>query len=301
VKIALAESEHHSSLHIGQGVSEALIELGHTIVAPPMPADCLVAIHGRKLKESTINDYPYSIVWLLDEPQEVDVSREYGRRFDLVFSNDRNTVPIHGAERCFYLPLAADPVKCKRLPMVERDDVSFVATCHKSRVELVNQAYALTPEVRWRMVGQPTPYTEGVRFGNRWNQAQIPFVEYAMICCASNIVLDIPRDPFVNNENKKKIPASSISPRLFEAAAMGCFVLTSDVREDAERIFGETLGYYNHDDPKSLVEKIRHYLENKAERVEKAAAAQAIVMKEHLYRHRMATIVEQLEAHHVHV
>ncbi len=81
--------------------------------------------------------------------------------------------------------------------------------------------------------------------------------------------------------------------RLFEAAAVGAFQIVDDRPGISEWFsIGEHLvTFRDHDD---LREKVRHYLDNDAERQQMAAAARAHVRKQHTYAQRLARLEELL-------
>jgi glycosyltransferase involved in cell wall biosynthesis len=75
-------------------------------------ADLLLTVHGRRFPHALLKGargIRAKAVWLVDEPQEVDLSERYSRHFDIVLTNDRNTCGVHGPHKTWYLPLAADP------------------------------------------------------------------------------------------------------------------------------------------------------------------------------------------------
>jgi len=114
------------SAHVDAGVERALRAARHSVrtlcreclatvgqgALADVKADLLLTVHGRRFPHALLKGargIRAKAVWLLDEPQEVDLSERYSRHFDVVFSNDRNTCGVHGPHKTWYLPLAADP------------------------------------------------------------------------------------------------------------------------------------------------------------------------------------------------
>ena len=83
--------------------------------------------------------------------------------------------------------------------------------------------------------------------------------------------------------------------RLFEATGVGALLVTESRRNLAELFEPgrEVVAYEDEDD---LVEKVRHYLADDAERTRVAAAGQARTLREHTYANRMRELAGMLEA-----
>ncbi len=306
----------HFSAHVDAAVEWALGALGHRVkrlcrdclrtigrgALTNVKADLLLTVHGRRFPHVLLREVHYpTAVWLVDEPQEVDLSERYGRHFDVVFTNDPNTCGVHGPHKCWYLPLAADPRVHKpgpsRYGMV---DVTFAGSVLPERAELLSRAYELTPEVSWRIVG---PDRAGRARGfsplaRVWRQGTVDHAEYVELMRASRIVLDVPRDEmvsFAGRTNRRAIPAVGVNTRVFEATATGSFLLTSDARPEVSSLFphGE-VGLYRHGDAVDLAERIRHYLREEEEREDLAAAARETCLARHTYPARVRELLEVL-------
>jgi len=306
------------SAHVDAGVQWGLEQNGHSLkrlcrdclriigqgALEKVKADVLVTVHGRRFPHRLLREVGYpTVVWLVDEPQEVDLSEGYGRHFDIVLTNDANTCGVHGPHKCWYLPLAADPrMHRPGLPDRELVDVTFVGGILPERGQLLDRVFALTPDVAWRIVG-PDRWHKDVSFSGAWQRRSVDHAEYVALMRAARIVLDIPRDElvsFAGRTNRRAVPVMAVNTRVFEVTACGKFLLTSDARRDVFRLFpnGE-VGIYRHGDAADLARQIRYYLEHEDEREEMAEAARETCMREHTYPVRvkqLTDIVEQWKA-----
>ncbi len=302
------------SAHVDEAVEWALKGNGHSIkrlcrdclhtigqgALERVKADALITVHGRRFPRQLLRevDYP-TVVWLVDEPQEVDMSEGYGKHFDIVITNDANTCGIHGPHKCWYLPLGADPRIHKSAPPDrEVADVSLVGGVLPERASLLDQVYGVTSDFSWRIVG-PDLWHKDVSFAEVWQRGCVAHEEYVALLRASRIVLDIPRNElvsFVGRTNRRGIPAMGVSSRVFEATACGKFLLTSDARGDIFRLFPSgSVGVYRHGDAAHLAHQIRYYLEHEEEREDMAQTAHQTCMAEHTYPVRVRQLIDIIE------
>ncbi len=83
-----------------------------------------------------------------------------------------------------------------------------------------------------------------------------------------------------------------ISNRIFDATAVGAFVISDDVPGLEELFAGNVITYKNADD---LKEKVAYYMTHEEERAAKAKAAQEIAQQGHSFKNRVADIVKVIE------
>jgi spore maturation protein CgeB len=84
--------------------------------------------------------------------------------------------------------------------------------------------------------------------------------------------------------------------RLFEATGVGALLMTES-RKNLPELFTPGAEVVAYEGDADLVEKLRHYGQNEAERQRIAAAGQARTLVQHTYRQRMEELVEILGAH----
>jgi spore maturation protein CgeB len=90
-------------------------------------------------------------------------------------------------------------------------------------------------------------------------------------------------------------PVHQASPRVFEALACGAFVLT-DQQKDVLALFREGEHLVAFSDAADLDRKIEYYLAHPGERQRIAAAGRAEVLRRHTYTHRIARLLEIVDA-----
>ncbi len=321
MKIILVVLDHLGLRYVCDAIAAGLRSCGHQVdllcerclrllneaALRDMQADLLLVFHGRRFPGRCLRHASVlKAVWLVDEPQEVDISERYARYYDIVLTNDVNTCGIHGPAKSWYLPLAANPAVDRPGPTngLEIVDVTFVGVVHPQRMELLNRAIALTPDLTWRIVGPPGKWARERKtdcsFADVWQTRPVPHERYIEYVRASRVVLDIPRNPyecFAGQKNSRGIPATSVSPRVFETTAAGAFLLTSDDRTTIFDLYPEgEVGVYRHGDAADLAQQLRYYLEHEDERREMAEAARSTCLEKHTYAERakkLTQIVEQ--------
>lgn len=353
VERALRAARHSVRTLCGQ----CLATVGQGALAD-VTADLLLTVHGRRFPHALLKGargIRAKAVWLVDEPQEVDLSERYSRHFDVVFSNDRNTCGVHGPHKTWYLPLAADPTvhakegtakaaenakgnqdkeagshrehRERREESQEREkdnnqrekeehgfslsvtsvnsvaqkvwDVCFAGGILPERAALLEQAYRLSADLAWRILG-PNRHGKAVNLAHVWDRRPISQEEYVGAVRSARIVLDIPRDEtvsFAGRTNRRGIPATGVGCRPFEVTACGRFLLTDDSRADIFTFFPHgSVGIYRAADAADLAGQVRYWLDHEEEREERAALARAHCLREHTYAVRVRQLVEMVQA-----
>ena len=80
-----------------------------------------------------------------------------------------------------------------------------------------------------------------------------------------------------------------ISNRIFDALAVGAFIISDDIPEIHELFGDNVVTYHGRED---LKEKIDYYLKHEEERDAKAKAGQKIALNGHTFRDRVAVMVK---------
>jgi spore maturation protein CgeB len=98
----------------------------------------------------------------------------------------------------------------------------------------------------------------------------------------------------INLNLSKSQLITSVNQRVFDAPACGGFVLT-DYREDTERLFDtdEEIAVFH--DYAEMEQKVEYFLENNAERENRARMTKRRVLGEHTYAHRMKKMLETIK------
>ena len=83
-----------------------------------------------------------------------------------------------------------------------------------------------------------------------------------------------------------------ISNRIFDALAVGAFVISDEVPGLEELFHGAVVTYR---DKADLAEKIDYYLEHETERKEKATIGQELVQNQHTFDNRVNKMIQVLQ------
>src|SRR5205823_3009308 len=97
------------------------------------------------------------------------------------------------------------------------------------------------------------------------------------------------------DRDRRAIVARSPNERVFAIGGTGAFQLVDNSRSDLEAIFpGDALATFEADDPQSLGDQMRHFLAYDCERKDMAGRLQQLVLAEHTYDARVATLIGRL-------
>ncbi|MGE8126354.1 glycosyltransferase family protein [Methylobacterium sp. NPDC080182] len=236
------------------------------------------------------------VLWTTEDPYEREANVRGSGVFDLVFTNDLATVPAYGG-RAHHLALGASSL-FHDLPVLEDDaryryDLLFIGTAWPNRVATLNALSAKLPrDVKFKLalpwnahIGPPELEDEALvtdwRCGNR---------DFALLANRSRVVLTLPR--IFSAARADQATGSTPPPRLFETALAGGYQVVVSPEP-------ETAAYYTPgaeialcDDEAGAVEAILTALTEPEARIARARAAQARTRAEHLYDHRVATILD---------
>ncbi len=187
--------------------------------------DLLLVVHGRNFCRRWRDAFNgvRSAVWLLDEPYEVDDTCGFSSSFDYVFVNDPATLSRH--RNAYYLPTCYDPARHYYRPGgVRKHSVGFVGGQNTRREEIL-EALGRRGLLSY-VVGGPwrTNHLQALTLSSN-----VPAGRTADLYRDTRIVLNIFRQ--VHHFNRQSIPATSLNPRVYEAAACGALVVTEDRAE----------------------------------------------------------------------
>lgn len=156
-------------------------------------------------------------------------------------------------------------------------DLFFFGTLWPERAELLNRLKGIQNGWRfniggvelWREPGTPLPdFIQNAEMARYYNGTRIAFNHHRTICGQDPEGLD--KHLYIESGS-----AYSTGPRTFEIAACGAFQLCDDTREEVYEVFGDSIPVYENGD--DLLEKVKYYLDNPAERLALAGEAYTMV------------------------
>jgi glycosyltransferase involved in cell wall biosynthesis/spore maturation protein CgeB len=239
-----------------------------------------------------------SVLWVTEDPYERErVNVGNAELFDFVFTNDSASVAAYKG-RAQHLPFAANP--CFNFREIPADDaghylydVLFVGTAWPNRVAFLRQLLAELKGVKFKLAlpgndHLPVPDLDLAPSSYQW---RVPNPEMCRLANRSRIVLTLHRNFALTTETAAATPG----PRLFEVALAGGFQLVDLGLPETKNYFAldsEIAGFSN---VTECLEQIRFHLGHPEIRLEKARAAQRRCLSEHLYKHRVARLLDTVE------
>lgn len=268
--------------------------------------DLVLVVKGDQLSAGTVAELRKLcsvpvVNWWPDDPGLISVSSRLSPAYDLFFTNDPDSVPVHenaGCRRAEYLTFACEPAVHRRLELTADDrvkygsDLVFVGLLTPRRLALLGTLSGLdlriwsrpfsheysaeTGSVVRRPVPQDSPIARRIVGREAWGE------ELMKIYSASKIVVNI-------HAHGKSDP----NMRVFEATACGAFLLTEE-RSALNDLFAAGSEVVCFSGEGELRAQAERYLGLEAERERIAAAGRARAYKDHTYSIRMQEMLDRL-------
>ena len=264
--------------------------------------DLILVIHGTFTPPSLIRYASAhrikTVLWLVEDPYEIDDHHRIIGAYDYVFTNEKQAVAKYhpGRTRAIsYLPWCCNPYIHKdfAVPREYHSDLCFVGMGFPNRVRIIN---AIAPAIKdldvkligdWETWGGLHPALK-----DRVLPVKDDFLEVIKYYNGAKINLNIHRDPNdPPSGNRKKVGATSPNDRVFALAGCGAFQLVDDTRPDLDDCFQVGEEIITFASPEDLAGKIHEYLDNDELRKSIGAAAAKRARREHTYKHRLAYIL----------
>jgi glycosyltransferase involved in cell wall biosynthesis len=231
-----------------------------------------------------------SVLWVTEDPYDLEVNNRNAELFDLVFTNDSGSVSSYraGAE---HLPLAASPrFNFHEVPAADEGyylyDVLFVGTAWPNRVQLLKALRARFPWLRIKLVlptNQHLPIAD-IGLPQSAYLWRVPNPEMARLANRSRVVLTLHRN-FAHAGKRPR--AATPGPRLFEVALAGAFQLVDLSLPEAEAYFQPGKEIAGFKTTEECWGQLHTFLTDPQARLAIAHAGQGRCLAEHLYEHRV--------------
>lgn len=242
-----------------------------------------------------------SVLWVTEDPYELNANVANADLFDLVFTNDSGCVTAYG-EKGRHLPLAgAKPfhlLPVQERPEALRYDVFFAGTAWPNRVELLKKVLEADLGERAIKAKIALPTNEHLPPLNlalppsqlNWRTSPLDFARFANMS-ASTLVL-----PRVFSASGNRDFAETPPPRLYEAALAGTVQLVQSKLTEAEQYFKAGQDFLYFDTAEDLIKSVRALRADFAWRNQIARRAQDKAVAQHCYEHRMTYVMAELDA-----
>lgn len=275
--------------------------------------DCVFMIHGYWMNPSIIialrNLCVKTALILTDDPMQVDVSTQWSKFYEFIFTNERNTRQFH--HNCTYLPMAVDnsifyPINKEELDVKYRSQILIGGSLYKERVDFIDNSPELIDVLlKWdtKIVGSRKTKFKDERLNNLFGENRISIEEMAKYVAGTEICIDIPKNEYFDavfgNSNREKIKASCLSPRIFECCASKIPVLTSRDRSDMVELYDKPCGFddygWTYENDKDLANQLNNFLLKKRNYAVDKMYEHTI--KNHTYVNRVKIIEEKMRIH----
>jgi spore maturation protein CgeB len=262
-----------------------LVVYAGSSLAEDVPLESVAAL-ARK-------DGATSAFWATDDPYEFD-TRHRALEFDFYFSNDRNAADSFlERDRVHHLPLAACAATDRHeVAALEAREIGlfFCGVPYRNRTLIVddlmahpdlNQAHLLIAGPDWHRPGLPTM------------PGASSHAELIELYADSAFVLDIGRTYSLANSHWK-LMATTPGPRSFECACAGAPQIHFRMSHEIEDYFVPGREIICVESVDEAVDAFHWYRANPEAWLRLAQRAQARVLCEHLYEHRVATLLDTL-------
>jgi glycosyltransferase involved in cell wall biosynthesis len=260
-----------------------------------------IAFDGEELDEvlcqRLATECGRSLLWVTEDPYELEVNLRHAKLFDLVFTNDSSSVAAYGANGR-HLPLAGAPefhsfeVQPAARPL--RYDLFFAGTAWPNRSAFVRSILSETPG-EWKFkLALPTNQflpPHGVDLPESMLSWRTPPTEFARLVNRSAITLLLPR-VFTASAGGRE-DAETPPPRLFEAALAGGVQMVHESLHEVARSFEPEKEIVLFSSIADFRTKAQRLIEDRAYRDSIAQAARERALAEHTYDRRVDTILTQ--------
>lgn len=250
--------------------------------------DMLLGIAQSPFFENTLDNLRKSGVittfWFVEDYRILTYWKRFAPHFDIFFSIQTETFSKAligaGANNHYYLPVAFDnnfeefPVRSSTGTLF-----SFMGAPYPNRVRLFKNLVLFNLKI----------------YGKGWDSHPIQGITALGRQITGSEARSIYRDTKINlnlhaSMQPEAIGGDFVNPRTFELAGLGCFQLT-DRRECMPPLYTEN-EIVQFEDEAELVYLINHFLKNETERNEIIKNARRRTIRNHLYEHRAAEIME---------
>ncbi|AZR72021.1 hypothetical protein BBF96_00525 [Anoxybacter fermentans] len=270
--------------------------------------DFVFTIHGVNMSESVvqkIKNYGVKMgIWFVDDPYDIDASKQRLYSYDFVFTNEKECVSVYeryGFDKVYYLPLGVQTryYYPENPPEKYRSDICFVGSPFPKRVEIIKFLYSRLPEMHIKIIGP------------HWNKhlpENADLIGYPLgpdeirkYYNGAKINLNIHRGDTEHivvgqNLNTEGIKAKSPNNRTFDIAACKAFQL-ANFRPGLKNYFdleNELITFKDKDD---LVEKIIYYIDHVEERNRIATNGYKRTISQHRFENRLEKMMDIVKEH----
>lgn len=305
IAAALQKTDHEAKIFQWTDRPDRFIRLVETVkdYAP----DYIFTIHGLCMSRNLVNllkAFGSKVgIWFIDDPYDVDDSKQRFFDYDFVFTTEEECVKFYqekGYRHTYYLPLGTETsFFFPEIPAEEYlSDICLLGSPFSKRVEYVNFLAEHLPDVHFVVVG---PFFENQLLTDKidYRPQHVNPEEIRKYYNGAKINLNIHRNPTENiiagqNLNTENIPAASPNNRTFDIAACAAFQLV-DYRAGLAEVFDLRSEMVIFHSKEEMLAKVFFYLENSRVRTEIATNAYKRVTAMHSMEHRLKEMLRIID------
>ncbi|MFL9928049.1 glycosyltransferase [Paraburkholderia sp. RL18-103-BIB-C] len=235
-----------------------------------------------------------AVLWVTEDPYELDLNLRHSRLFDLVFTNDSSSVHAYG-DRGHHLPLAG-ATEFHSLEVLEADQplryqLFFAGTAWPNRSEFVRSILGDMPaDWKFKLALPSNPFLPPHRVPLpesvlSWRTSPVDFARFVN---QSALTLLLPR---VFSASGGREFAETPPPRLFEAALAGGVQLVHESLGEVAQSFTPSEEIVLFSSERDFLAKAKHLISDRVSRNMIAKAARRRALREHTYDNRVEIIL----------
>jgi glycosyltransferase involved in cell wall biosynthesis len=267
-------------------------------IAAKNQCNLFIAFDGEELDEVLCQRIAHvcgrSVLWVTEDPYELEVNLRHAGLFDLVFTNDSSSVSAYG-NKGRHLPLAGAqefhsyPVLSAEKAL--RYDLFFAGTAWPNRSAFVRSIVSEMPaDWKFKLALPTNPFLppHGVDLPESTLSWRTPPTEFARFVNRSAITLLLPR---VFSASGGREYAETPPPRLFEAAMAGGVQMVHESLGEVAHSFDADREIVFFSSTSDFIDKAKRIISNREYRNSIAEAARTRAMAEHTYDRRVDSML----------
>ncbi|KWF29276.1 glycosyltransferase [Burkholderia pseudomultivorans] len=274
--------------------------LDATSVASSQRCNLFIAFDGEEMNAPLCTKLAQicgrSVLWVTEDPYELDINLRHAPLFDVVFTNDSASTAAYGDRGC-HLPLGG-ALEFHSLPVLDaaqplRYSLFFAGTAWPNRSAFLRAILPKLPadwKCKFALPSNPFLPPHGIDMPPSMLSWRTSPTDFARFVNRSAITLMLPR---VFSASNNKEYAETPPPRLYEAALAGGAQMIHESLTEVEQSFVPDRDVILFSSETDFLQKARQLVENRDYRNSIAESARRTALERHTYDCRVATILDR--------
>lgn len=254
----------------------------------------MIFFHPFKLTDEQLNMihdmHCHKILWSMEEPYEIDLTRKYGNYIYYAISQDKNSAIYltNFFNESVFMPHAANPKIHKKIdvPHEYKSDLFFCGNAFPERIKFLESVSDFLKDYSVTIIGVGYNGMKGYENQNILNY-HISTQEMVKYINGAKVNLNLHRLHGLDMANKENIEYSSPNNRLFEIASCGgCQLVDSSRGEEIKEYYPE--GVTTFKDATDFKSKFSKLISSSTLRKKLGNKARKITLQKHTYEKRLS-------------